>query len=128
MKKSKKVASILSQLLTKLYAQEIIGEWARCIQKKKGPSICANLYLELMRDPHDNELRKNASAFLVFADTRDWSEILDELAPMLDKATLKIFSSSAAETFYVGWKLMVKAQVADYWNQFMKDAKKKKTG
>lgn len=125
----KKVASILSQLMTRLYAQEIIGEWARCIQKKKDPSIFANLYLELMRDPYDHELRKNVSAFLVFADTRDWCEILDELSPMLDKKTLKIFSSSSAETFYVGWKLMVKAQVKDYWDQFLRAAKgKRKTG
>jgi hypothetical protein len=125
----KTVKGLLSRLLGRLYTQEIIGEWARCIQKKKDPSIFANLYLELMRDPYDHELRKNASAFLVFADTRDWYEILDELTPMLDKATLKIFSSSEAEIYYIGWKTMVKAQVADYWKQFMKDAKgKRKTG
>lgn len=125
----KKAKSILSALIGRIYAGEIIGEWARCIQKRKDPSIFANLYLELMRDPHDDELRKNTSAFLVFADTRDWYEILDELSPMLDKKMLKIFNSSAAETFYTSWKLMVKSQVADYWNQFLKEAKgKRKTG
>lgn len=124
MKKSPK--SILFRLLTDLHMQEIIGEWHRCIQKKKDPSIFANMYLEVMRDPKNGELRRNACAFLVFADTRDWEEILAELEPALAKAQLKAFNSPSAEIFYMGWKSMVKYAVAEYWNGLEKEAKHKK--
>lgn len=121
-----KQKKLLTQLLTGPHVKEIVKEWALTIKKHHEPSLFANLYLELMRDPKNDDLRRDTSAFLIVVDNRDWKEILSILRPVTDKATLKILKSKEADSFFQAWKFMVKAQVADYWRQFLKQQKPKK--
>lgn len=125
--------SVLSRLLSRPEAQEIVGEWARQIKKGRDPSVFANFYLEVMRSPENDALRKDASELLTFASSRNWDEMLEELKPAIDKTTLPVFKLPSANTFYEGWVMMVRMQVEAYFNGEMKKAKaeksrKKKTG
>lgn len=122
--------TILSKLLSRLEAKEIIREWARCITKNQDPAVFANLYLEIMRDSKNDSLRKDAGMFLMFASSRNWGEIMDELKSKVDKKTLKALAAPSAELFYDVWKGMVLSQVTDYFRGALKDAKKgkRKTG
>lgn len=127
MKKDKKTTiSILEQLLSRPWAKDILKEWARHIMKKTDPAMFANLFLEMMRDPESHGLRRDATAFLTFAASRDWDELVQDLTTVADKGVMKAFAQSYAPTFYEGWKAMVMHQVEDYFGQTIRNDKKSK--
>lgn len=125
--------SVLSRLLRRPEAQEIVREMARHIKKGNGPAIFANLFLEVMRDPKNDALRRDACAFLMFAASRGWEEILKELKPAVDGKTMRVLRSPSAALFYQSWVLMVRLSVEEYFKGELQKAKaekrrKKKTG
>lgn len=112
--------SVLSRLLSRPEAKEIVGELVRNIKKKNDPNIFASLYLEIMRDPKNDDLRRDACALLMFSGSRSWDEMLKELKPTVNKANLKILKSPTANLFYVNWKKMVMFQVKRYWRSYFR--------
>lgn len=114
-----KMDSIIQQNLKNPIFKEIIKEWALHVQSGSDATTFANLYLEMMRDPHNDEGRKACAAFATYMKPRNWEMMFKALAPQLDADVVKSFQLPEAEDFYEAFRAMVVEQIRDYWEQFI---------
>lgn len=111
--------SIIKENLKRPFFQEVMKEWAVHVESGTDSTAFANLYLEMMRDPVDNESRRACSVFATYMKPRNWQKMFAALRPGLDAETIKIFELPQAAEFYESFRAMVVLQIADYWDNFM---------
>ena len=114
-----KMDSIIQQNLKNPIFREVIKEWALHVQTGSDATTFANLYLEMMRDPQNDEGRKACAAFATYMKPRNWEMMFNALAPHLDADIVKTFQLPQAEEFYEAFRAMVVEQIRDYWEQFI---------
>jgi hypothetical protein len=106
--------------------KDFLSEWATQLEvAPHDATTFANLYLEMMRDPHDDERRQACTIFATLMKTRSWGEILDMVNESIDTNTKAIFQKPDAEGFYEQFRAMVIEQIRDYWERFMASRMKK---
>lgn len=116
--------SMIRESLKKPFFQEVLKEWALHVEdaaetKTIDATTFANLYLEMMRDPRNDEARQGCAAFATFMKPRSWKKLLGVLKDALDPETLATFQRTEAEEFYKQFKAMVLEQITEYWEQFL---------
>jgi hypothetical protein len=119
-----RMESMIRENLQKPFFQEVLKEWAMHIdcaaeEKATDATTFANLYLEMMRDPRNDEARQGCAAFATFMKPRTWKKMMTVLGPSLDPETLTSFQRPEAEEFYKQFKAMVLEQITEYWEQFL---------
>lgn len=114
-----KMDSIIQQNLKNPVFREVISEWALHVESESDATTFANLYLEMMRDPQNDEGRKACAAFATYMKPRNWKKMFAALSPHLDKDVVEIFKRPHAEDFYEAFRAMVIEQIRDYWEQFI---------
>lgn len=97
----------------------LLTEWIRVMKAGAPPAVLANLFLEYMRDHDKHKLRQACAAFCAFIDYRPWLSVLERLNQTLTPDEQEGFKDDKAEAFYLGLRLLVLAQVNDYWKQFI---------
>lgn len=103
-------------------------EWARSVRTKANASGLAGFTLEAMRDPEKNERRSAFTAFMTFARTRSWPEVLLELESLFPEESLETLKDPYADLFYVSLKTIVLEQVDSYYEAFMSERDRVKKG
>jgi hypothetical protein len=114
-----KMESFVREGLKRQEFQEIIKEWALHVQEENDPSAFANLYLEMMQDQKNEEIRKFCTMLLTLMSVRNWAKMFAFMQPHLDADTVRIFQTPWASKFYEAFRAMVTTQVRHYWNQFL---------
>ena len=119
-----RMESMIRENLQKPFFQEVLKEWALHVEdaaetKVVDATTFANLYLEMMRDPRNDEARQGCAAFATFMKPRSWKKMLAVLGGALDAETLASFQKTEAEEFYKQFKAMVLEQITEYWEQFL---------
>lgn len=119
-----RMESMIRENLQKPFFQEVLKEWAmhiECAAEEKvvDATTFANLYLEMMRDPRNDEARQGCAAFATFMKPRSWKKMLAVLSGSLEQETLSAFQRPEAEEFYKQFKAMVLEQITEYWEQFL---------
>ena len=120
---------MVKSLLNEPYFKEVIKEWALHVEdaaetKTIDATTFANLYLEMMRDPRNDETRHGCAIFMAFLRDRKWDEVRELLKRIKDKDALAAFETPQAEKFYKQFKAMVIEQIAEYWNIFITKKRK----
>lgn len=116
---------IIQQVVRKPFFKQVLKEWSLCVKTKQDPTVFANLYMEMMRDPLHDDGRKMLTMFISFVRTREWPQVMRIIRPKLQKDVAKIFRTRPARDFYDGFKAMVIEQIRDYWAQFLAARKAK---
>lgn len=111
--------AIVQDMLRRPFFQSVIDEWALHVGTGSDATTFANMYLEWMRDPSDDEGRKACAAFATYMKPRNWAMMFKVLKPHLKSETAKTFELEAAEEFYESFRAMVTEQIKDYWEQFL---------
>ena len=116
--------SMIRENLQKPFFQEVLKEWALHVDSAAEDKVVdattfANLYLEMMRDPRNDEARQGCAAFATFMKPRNWKKMLGVLSGALDAETMATFQKPEAEEFYKQFKAMVLEQITEYWEQFL---------
>lgn len=114
------MSDLLKQLLARPYATEVIQEFARHIKRKTEPGLFAAAYLELMRSQEEAP-RRETTFILMFASSRSWDEIKGYLIGKVTEDDRDILNTPEAKVFYDKWLKMVSKQVAEYYNDLLKD-------
>jgi len=119
-----RMETMIRESLQKPFFQEVLKEWAMHIdcaaeEKVVDATTFANLYLEMMRDPRNDEARQGCAAFATFMKPRSWKKMMVVLGPSLQPETLESFQRPEAEEFYKQFKAMVLEQITEYWEQFL---------
>jgi DNA-directed RNA polymerase subunit RPC12/RpoP len=119
-----RIEFMIRENLQKPFFQDVLKEWAmhvECAAEEKvvDATTFANLYLEMMRDPRNDEARQGCAAFATFMNPRNWRKILEVLRGAVDKETLATFEKPEAEAFYKQFKKMIIEQITEYWGQFL---------
>lgn len=127
---SGQMESVVRRSLQKPFFQEILQEWAAHIEnavhdKAVDATTFANLYLEMLRDPNEDEARQGCSAFATFMKPRNWKKILEVLRGVINKETLATFKKPEAEIFYNKFKQQIIEQITAYWESFLEGKIKK---
>lgn len=128
-----RMESMIRESLKKPFFQEVLKEWALHVEdaaetKTIDATTFANLYLEMMRDPRNDEARQGCAAFATFMKPRSWKKLLGVLNDALDGETLATFQRPEAEEFYKQFKAMVLEQITEYWEQFLASRQQKNAG
>lgn len=115
---------MIRESMQKPFFQDVLKEWAMHVESASEEKVVdattfANLYLEMMRDPKNDESRQGCAAFATFMKPRSWKKLLSVLKGSLDAETLASFEKPEAEEFYKQFKAMVLEQIAEYWEQFL---------
>lgn len=119
-----RMESMIRESMQKPFFQDVLKEWAMHVESASEEKVVdattfANLYLEMMRDPKNDESRQGCAAFATFMKPRSWKKLLSVLKGSLDAETLASFEKPEAEEFYKQFKAMVLEQIAEYWEQFL---------
>lgn len=119
-----RMETLIRENLRKPFFQEVLKEWALHVESSVedgavDATTFANLYLEMMRDPRNDEGRQGCAAFATFMKPRSWKKMLAVLAEAIDAETLATFQKPEAEEFYKQFKAMVLEQITEYWEQFL---------
>ncbi len=119
-----RMETMIRESLQKPFFQEVLKEWGmhiECAAEEKviDATTFANLYLEMMRDPRNDEARQGCAAFATFMKPRSWKKMMAVLGPSLEGETLAAFQRPEAEEFYKQFKAMVLEQITEYWEQFL---------
>lgn len=119
-----RMESMIRESLQKPFFQEVLKEWAmhvECAAEEKvvDATTFANLYLEMMRDPRNDEARQGCAAFATFMKPRSWKKMLAVFSGALTAETQAAFEKPEAEEFYKQFKAMVLEQITEYWEQFL---------
>jgi hypothetical protein len=119
-----RMETMIRESLQKPFFQEVLKEWALHVdsaaeEKVVDATTFANLYLEMMRDPRNDEARQGCAAFATFMKPRSWKKMLAVLRGSLEADTLAAFEKPEAEEFYKQFKAMVLEQITEYWEQFL---------
>jgi len=119
-----RMETMIRESLQKPFFQEVLKEWALHVDSAAEEHVVdattfANLYLEMMRDPRNDEARQGCAAFATFMKPRSWKKMLAVLRGSLDGDTLAAFEKPEAEEFYKQFKAMVLEQITEYWEQFL---------
>lgn len=99
--------------------QNVISEWALHVSVGNDPSVFATLYLEMLRDEKNGEVRKFSALFFAIMSARPWAKMFAFLRPYLDQESVQIFQKPEAEKFYEAFRAMVYYTMSDYWRQIM---------
>lgn len=119
---------IIQQMLGKPFFKQVLNEWALHVESGEDATTFANLYLEWMRDPRDDEGRKACAAFATYMRPRKWERMFKVLEPHLEEDVKAVFQTEGAESFYEVFRTCVIEQIKDYWEQFLEARNKKRTG
>jgi hypothetical protein len=119
-----RMETLIRENLRKPFFQEVLKEWALHVESSVedgsvDATTFANLYLEMMRDPRNDEGRQGCAAFATFMKPRSWKKMLAVLKEAIDEETLATFQKPEAEEFYKQFKAMVLEQITEYWEQFL---------
>lgn len=119
-----RMETMIRESLQKPFFQEVLKEWALHVKSAAEEHVVdattfANLYLEMMRDPRNDEARQGCAAFATFMKPRSWQKMLEVLRGSLDTDTIASFERPEAEEFYKQFKTMVLEQIAQYWEEFL---------
>lgn len=119
-----RMEAMIRENLQKPFFQDVLREWAVHVEsavedKVVDATTFANLYLEMMRDPRNDEARQGCAAFATFMKPRSWKKMMAVLRDALDAETVATFSKPEAEEFYKQFKAMVLEQITEYWEQFL---------
>lgn len=119
-----KMENMIRENLRKPFFQDVLKEWAVHVDNCEETNVVdaapfANLYLEMMRDPHNDEARQGCAGFATFMKPRNWKKMFSILKDALDPTLLESFSKPAASEFYEQFRAMVIEQIKDYWAQFL---------
>lgn len=101
------------------FFRSLVSEWRLHVENGQDPAVFANLFLELMRDPQDAQIRQACTMFMNYARARNWTTVRADLAPFVDAEAGAAFARPNAEAFYEGFRTMVVEAIRDYWEQFM---------
>jgi hypothetical protein len=88
----------------------------------------ANLYLEMMRAPRNDEGRQGCAAFATFMKPRNWKKMYAVLKEAIDSEVKESFEKQEAAEFYEQFRAMVIEQIRDYWAQFLAQKNAEKNG
>jgi hypothetical protein len=124
---------LIRENLQKPFFQDVLKEWALHVEsaaedKAVDATTFANLYLEMMRDPRNDEARQGCAAFATFMKPRNWQKMLAVLRGALDPVTIAAFERPEAEEFYKQFKAMVLEQITEYWEQFLASRQQRNGG
>jgi hypothetical protein len=119
-----KMETVIRENLRKPFFQEVLKEWALHVDNSQETGVVdattfANLYLEMMRDPRNDEGRQGCAAFATFMKPRNWKKMYAILKDAVDSEVRESFDRPAAAEFYEQFRAMVIEQIRDYWEQFM---------
>ena len=119
-----KMESVIRENLRKPFFREVLTEWGLHVQncaetKTIDATTFANMYLEMMRDPHNDEARQGCAAFATFMKPRSWKKMYAVFKDAVDGETRASFELPEAAEFYNAFKCMVIEQIKDYWDQFL---------
>lgn len=118
-----RMEAVICENIRKPYPQEILREWALHVRTGCDATTFANMYLEWMRDPVNEDSRKTCAAFASFMKPRDWGTVLKIIGPHLEPEIHEIFKTREAADFYEAFRAMVVEQIRDYWEQFLASRK-----
>jgi hypothetical protein len=119
-----KIESVIRESLRKPFFQSVLTEWGLHVQncaetKVVDATTFANMYLEMMRDPHNDEARQGCAAFATFMKPRSWKKMYAVLKEGIEGETRTSLELPEAAEFYNQFKCMVIEQIKDYWDQFL---------
>lgn len=111
--------TVPAAMLGSPHFMSLVSEWRLHVENGQDPAVFANLFLECMRDPQDQDMRQACSIFAAYMKPRSWATVRTELSPLVDAETRAAFASADAGAFYEGFRSMVVEAIRDYWKQFM---------
>lgn len=116
--------SMIREIARTPFFKQILEEWRIYLANVAASHLFATLYLELMRDPEDNEGRWMATQFVNYTQHRSWKRVFACLRPELEPHVLQAFEGPGAAAFFETWRAMVIQQIHEYWTAFVAAQKK----
>lgn len=114
-----KMDEIVQGMLKRPFFQGVIKEWALHVAEEIDATTFANMYIEWMRDPSDDDGRKACAAFATYMRPRKWPVMYKVLKPHIPQEYAAVFETPAADDFYESFRTMVVEQIKEYWEQFL---------
>lgn len=99
--------------------ENVVSEWALHVKIGNDPSVFASLYLEMLRDETNGEVRKFSNLLFTIMSARPWAQMFAFLRPWLAPEAVEIFQMPQAEKFYEAFRAMVYYTINDFWRQTM---------
>lgn len=124
-----KMDKLIQEQLKSPFLKEILREWALHVEEGCVPTTFANMYMEWMKDPKDDEGRKATAAFANYMQPRSWKRIWPVIKGALDAKEdadiIAAFETPAAEEFYTAFKAMVCNAVSDWWESYLQQTQER---
>lgn len=97
----------------------VMEEWALHIDVGNDPSVFTTLFLEMLRDETNSEVRKSASFLFTLISARPWPKMYPIFKPYLPQGVIPVFEKPEAEQFYEAFRAMVYQQMRGYYRQLL---------
>lgn len=107
----------------KKFFGSVMEEWALHVEVGNDPSVFTTLFLEMLRDENNAEVRKAATFLYTLMAARPWKKMYPVFKPYLPEAIVPVMESPAAEPFYEAFRAMVYAQMQGYYQHLLNAAK-----
>lgn len=117
---SSRVEQMIREHLASPAGQELIAEWVANVESGQDATAFASLYLEFMRDPDDSR-RQAAVALAAWMKIRDWSKVYAAIRSELDPDAVRVLDGPRAAGFYEQLRALVALQIADFWENCVRE-------
>lgn len=116
---------MLRKIIQTPQLKKVLRAWAENIKAKRKPAIFSKAYLEWLRTPSGNEERRLCTMLLNMMVHRDWDQMVAAMGRKLDPDVREAFEAPSAGIFYKRFKGVVIGHVRAYWEDFMRNRKKR---